>query len=481
MSQVHPLRDLTKKNGLTPRLIVVALHTSGTSRFENRPDFEIVREGIELGWCKWVAWRGPDRIAREVLPAELLYDLLRTNGIDLFLTSLNRAVDWDRDHIYLRSLGLASATEAASIKARTQGAIRARYPDMRRGWPGQRKFGFRRNLYTKFLEVDPEQWEFVKRIHFGYADATSAQTNGLKAVAANVSALGCDLSYSQVRRCLMDRIYVDGRFFSTVDGEEIEQHPIALDDPIPEEVFQRNQELLKLRESRRTTTQVGEYCLNSIPVIHEACCDLRNDKGYAAHLRGRTISGVRAYRHSPWIPTDCRGFSIPQETLETAVIETVRSKLASDALNAAFAESCRKAQRGFDTQILTPENKRHIRRQVRERTQLKAQLTRRYLDSLGSSCAPSPQAYWDLVGALSAEIDHLERRLQSREPTPTVSELPDTRDLLEKLHLFVPVATPLVAERRILRAALLNALISEIRVSVEGRNLDVTVTLKLPS
>jgi len=481
LGQVHPLRDLATSHGLTPRLIIVALHTSGTSRFENRPDFQVIRDGIELGWLRWVSYRGPDRLSRDVLSAELLYDLLRVNNVKLYLGALGRSVDWDHDYVYLRSLGLASATEAASIKARTQSAIRSRYVDMRRGWPGQRKFGFRRNPYTKYLEVDPQQWEFVKRIHFGYAEAGNEKPTSLKTIAANLATLGCDISYSQVRRCLTDRMYVDGRFFSTVDGERVEQAPITITDPIPEAVFQRNQELLKLRVCHRTTTQIGEYCLNGIPIVHEQCSDLRNSRGYSSHLRGRTITGVRAYRHSPWIPAGCRGFSIPQDTLETAVIAQLRDNFESEPLQTGLAASHRRETRGFETNLITPESRRHISRQIRERAQLKAQLTRRYLSSVDPINTPSPQAYWELVGALTAEIEHLERRLQTAETDPTVSSTAGTKSLSEETRRLIPLTIPLLGEHRILRAALLSMLIREIRVDVAGSTMNISVVLHLPA
>ena len=142
MGQIHPLRAMSERLELRPRLIVMSVHNSGMRPYADRPDFALVEQAISLGWCRWVAWRGPDRIARDVLPAETFYDRLRRDGVGLYLHGLGRLVDWQRDRVYLRALRLVSAEEAASIKDRTHAAIRSRYIAEGRGWPSSKRFGF---------------------------------------------------------------------------------------------------------------------------------------------------------------------------------------------------------------------------------------------------------------------------------------------------------------------------------------------------
>ena len=40
---------------------------------------------------------------------------------------------------------------------------------------------------------------------------------------------------------------------------------------IPEHIFQRNQELLRLRKGRNEVTAEGEYLLNVVPFLHAEC------------------------------------------------------------------------------------------------------------------------------------------------------------------------------------------------------------------
>ncbi len=91
MGQIHPLRALANRLGLRPRLIVMGINNSGPHPYAERPDLALIEEVIDLGWCRWVAWHGPDRIARDILPAETFYDLLRRRGVDLYLHGLGRS------------------------------------------------------------------------------------------------------------------------------------------------------------------------------------------------------------------------------------------------------------------------------------------------------------------------------------------------------------------------------------------------------
>ena len=202
----------------TPRSILLTVHNSGARPYESRPDFIAVRRAAQAGWLRWVAWRSPDRIARSVLAAELFYEFLKEHNVDLYLAQLGGVVDWRTHRVYLRTLSIVSVEELELLVERTRGAIRQRYPAEGRGWPGTRRFGFRRNWATKHLETDPAQWEFVRRIHLGYAEFEDGGNAGMRTLQERLARVGCELSRSQIRRILMDPIYVTGEYCVRVDG-----------------------------------------------------------------------------------------------------------------------------------------------------------------------------------------------------------------------------------------------------------------------
>lgn len=480
MGQIHPLRALAGRLELRPRLIVMSIQNSGMRPYADRPDFALIEEAIGHGWCKWVAWRGPDRIAREVLPAETFYDLLRCNRVGLYLNGLGREVDWQRDRIYLRALGLVSAEEASSIKERTHTAIRSRYIAEGRGWPSSKRFGFRRNWATKYLEPDPDQWEFVKRIHLGYADAATDHRGGLRTVRDELMGMGCELSHQRLVTILRDRIYVDGSFAVMVDGEVVPQRRIVLTDPIPEAVFQRNQELLDLRKGRERTARIGDFCLNGIPIVHEPCVEIRDGRGLRAFLKGRVNRRVRAYRHSPWVPHGCRGFVIDQDALERPVLDALRTFADSPELVAAWAEHTRSERRGLDSDVVSPRQRRQLARKIREKELQKAQLVRSFTERLSDGDEVNELAYWELVGALTTEIDQLRSRHARSSLTPTVSTEQAHADLRSAFDAILTPDVPDDDALRVQRAALVQALVREVRVSDRDGAIAVEVETTLP-
>ena len=478
MGQVHPLRALAARLDLRPRLIVMSTDNSGTRRYEDRPDFALLEEAAEVGWVRWIAWRSPDRAGRDILPVETHYDMLRRNRIDMYLCSLGRRVDWKADRIILRALGMVSAEEAAAITERTHTAIRSRYVAEGRGYPSARRFGFRRNWATKYLEPDPEQWEFVKRIHYGYADAESDKRGGARKIHDELAAMGCHIAYRHIHKILRDPIYVTGEFTSTVDGVVVPQRPIPLDDPIPPEIFQRNQELLKLRRGHERTTRIGDFALNTIPVTHSACAHYRDARGRQPLMRGRTLRGIHAYRHWPCMPAACRGVVIDRDELEYHVVTSCRANISRRFLAQAWAEHHERASRGFSQAMLTATQAKNLRRRIADRERQKAELTKSFLSRLDRDEAVNEVSYWQLVGALDGDIQQMLNRLSRSHVTPSLSTTLQSAEIEERVHAILTTDLPATTGDRLRRAALLEVLVRgvEIDLSRSGR-LDINVSL----
>ena len=463
MGQIHPQREMARRLGLCARLIVVSINNSGRRRYENRPDFRIIEDAVDLGWCKWVGWRSPDRIARDVLPAEMFYDLLQRRAVALYLSDRGGLVDWDLDRVYLRTLGIVSAEEAIAIKKRTQTAIRTRYPDQERGWPASKRFGFRRNWATKFLEVHPEQWEHVKRIHLHYSELEDGRGGGLRRLQAELLTCGCELSVERIRKILRDPIYVSGEFSVSIAGEIRPQRPVPLADPIPEQVFQRNQELLGLRSGRETKTPPGWFCLNGVPIRHERCAHLTNERGLHSYLKGRILfDKVEAYRHSPWVPSCCRGYVLDRTTLEPPVMAALRSLASNSALVGAWRSRRIALEYGYTPLVLDRRRAQILRMRIRNRELQKAQLTRAYLERLDQGEEANELAYGELVRALDQEVAQLEERLAASAAAPAVGGEEPPVELSEALEHVLTDTIPVDPALRLQRAALVQAFVQEI-------------------
>lgn len=474
MLQIHPGRDMAERLGLRPRLLIVTTDNTGARDYGRRPDFAALEQARDQGWLRWVCWRDQDRIAREPMPFEQCMRTLLAAQIDLYLVSLGRRVDWAADRLLLRTLGTVSAEEREKIAERTHRALRERWLKEGRGWPSARRFGFRRNPVTKFLEVDPEQWEFVKRIHLRYAELQpDSAGRGVTALSREMTALGCELSPAQIRRILRDRIYVDGTW--SVSG-----HPgrdICLDEPIPEAVFQRNQELLGLRRGRTTRTVTGQFALNGVPVVHAACRDLRDRTGRPTALRGRKQADRPGlcYRHAPWVPDACRGFSIDGQELDAAVAHALADAAQHPTLIRVWRDSTPVGGERLPP-VLNDNEERALRDRVRRMRRQLTQLRRLYRERLVAGERPEARAYLDLVADLEAEIERgLARSESARRTSTLVGRASRADDLAEAMH-SVLAPTSLTGDWAAARSALVRALTAEVVVSdLSADNVSVTV------
>jgi hypothetical protein len=277
MSQVHEEREVMKRTDRRARLIVVTTENDSASSFDDRPDFRLIRDEIYAGRCRWVCFRDVDRVARKPLPRYSFFELLSETQTDLYLSELGRAVDWEQDDLSLGIHGVIGDHERKKTYSRTHTPLMRRWLGEGRGWPGQLKYGFRRNPLTKFPEVDPDQWVFVKMIFETYASAQDGTGRGVRAVAEALTAAGCVISRESIRRILKDPIYVTGEFTTNRADKQVAARPIPLPEPIPLDLFERVQQLRALRRGTERRHPPGLFFLNGLAY-----------SGCGARLRGRT-------------------------------------------------------------------------------------------------------------------------------------------------------------------------------------------------
>lgn len=459
--QVEAVREVTRANRLRTRLIVVTTNNSGGQRYEDRPDYRVIEESIRSGWCKWVCWRAPERIGRDDLALALFYDLLKRTGTRLYLTSLGRAVDWRRDRLELGFRGLMAIEERERIKERTHGMLERTWVRGRRGWPGKRPFGFRRNWATKYLEVDPEQWPYVKFIHLRYATLDDGRGAGAPKLRQALLARGCELSASQIRRILQDPIYVTGEYTITYQGAVVPAGPVTIPDPIPADVFQRNQELLRLRRGGESRTPPGTFALNGLRIRHKRCMHLVDERGRSPVLRGRSYPNrdVLAYRHWPYVPRACRGFVVDRDVLENAVFGAVASLEPRPVLTREWEAALRMRHLGDRSVVLAEYERAEVARQIEGLERGRARLARNFRQRLAAGDPANEIAYWDLVSGINTEIEHLQRLLEDAELEP--SRMESGSDSVAAGLADVLACPDGTLEARARRTALIEALVEE--------------------
>ena len=367
------------------------------------------------------------------------------------------------------------------------GALEARWLAEGRGWPGMQLFGIRRNPITKFLEVDPDQYEFVKRICLTYASCDGHGRAGVRQLRRELRTLGCELSEPQIIRVLCERVFVDGTMTVSHGGKQWPVRPLRLADPVPEEVWQRNQELLQLRRGSNTFTPPHTFCLNGVEVVHAVCQDRRDPRrGLPARLRGRVRphSSCRSYRHEPWVPETCRGFSIDQHTLDGAVLDALARALAEDPLVRDEWARANRVRFAGVPDVLDDGQAEGARRRLSMLERQYARLSRSFRDRLADGDPVDERDFAELVGGVRSEIDEIKRRLAACELRPRALQRAgalsdrDDRALRTALAQALTADVPDTAEARELRAALVQASVD--RVEVHDRLYGVDVHLSGP-
>jgi DNA invertase Pin-like site-specific DNA recombinase len=476
MGQVHGLRELAARLDLRVRYIVVALRTSGVPDMDDRPDFGFLRDRIARGGIAWVGFRHPDRVARHTYPAEAFYRYLEQAGIELYLTSFGRKVDWVADRLTLLMHSVVAEQDRNhTVHRLTDGRIRL-WLEEGRGDPASRPFGFRRDD-QKFLEVDPETWPIVEAIHHGYAPSTQAGRGGLRRLVDHALEMGSNLkSPERIRKILRDPIYVTGEWGASFKGTWYRGRTVELFRPIPRDVFERNQDILAAHHGPNTRHPVGTFLLNRISLVH-APCETATVNGRPVLLRGRMHHDHSAYYHEPRCPDGCRGWSVPSADLERAVVEQLLNLARSPHLQKEWAERARPIA-GAAAEDPAPQLGA-LRSRIDQLGRQRAEVKRRWIDDLASGnirldfLAEALEAIDDERSSLTKRVAFLERLLAETRKRPTPQD-----GLLEAMtELFRPDAErdPDLLRRR---AAFVSAVVS--RVVVHDREDGFAVELEGP-
>jgi hypothetical protein len=485
MGQVHGGRELAKRFDLKPRRIVVTINNSGAKDYEDRPDFELIEQDILSGGVRWVAWRDPDRIAREEHAFFTFLRLMKRSGSTLYLANLGRAVDWTSDRFQLSVQSAVAADERERIYLRCHGPLHNRWLAEGRGWPACGGFGFRRNKTTKFLEIDPEQWPFVEMAFYNYLELeprNGTTKAGYEGVAETLEKAGCSLGKERWRQILKNPIYVTGEYCVRRKGELIACEPINLEGRgIPADVFQRVQELSTLRTGKTQRNPAGTFIYNGI-----CWCGTCGQKLTARYVKG---SDRPAYRHPSPVPASCRG-----RIFDAALVE------ANGIRELLRLHSCQELQLAWTARpqieltngnpVLSADQIAELSKRARALEQSKKGLIRDFNQRLVQQAAVAESAsgvlkvdegmFQQMIGGIDEEIDELKTRIERANTLNQVREASialrrESESVLEAMKEILTEEIPEDLALRVKRAALVKTLLSKV-VLIEA---DGKITMEL--
>jgi hypothetical protein len=456
LGQVRTILDFCERQGLRPRWVTVSIRTTGSLDYEDRADIAFTRACIYQGTIRWAAWRDVDRLSRQTLSAQQYYRLLQDHGIDLYFVTHGGKVNWTdpSDQLMLTTLGAISEYERAAIKRRTHDGIRRRFLEEGRGWPNTQGAGFRRDS-QKFVEVDPVQWPFIKRIHEDYLRLDPSGNAGLRPLAKHMAKLGFPLGRQRLGDILRDEVYVTGEWsVTTKEGVVYPCRRIEIPDPIARELFDRNQLVLNSNRSKARVNGPGHYLLNTVPVYHAACRGKSLPNGKAVMLKARQGK----YRHTGIVHAGCKGMTIDAATLDTLVIEELVRLVESPQLQAEYRKRAAPTPRQNARQQLA-----HLDHRVRLIDGQRGELKRRWLEDGLAGGDLDPRYLAEAVGTLDQELVSLNRRrkILQHDASSRSTTHPDP-NLLAAAREVLTAAPPADPDLRQRRLAFVQAAISEI-------------------
>lgn len=473
MGQVGPIIELASRAKLKLRGIIISLNLTGTTLDVADRDDLVLHEAAFKSGCNHVIWRDGDRVAREVVPAEVYYHRLREQRVELWFCCWGRAVNWETDKLALRAMGMVAASECENTTKRLQSAAIIQGPLAGRGWLGPIRFGLMRDD-QRFPVPDPEAWPWIHRIYELADVGDLTQPTGEPLSCRDISALlahGCPIDHDAVRRILRDPIYATGEFICTVKGVRIAQKPVVFSvgcPPIPADRWQRVQDNVTLRAGKGTKTPVGEYLLNSIEAVHRDCECERNQRRQPALIKGwitKPGQKIRRYGHSVFTPKQCRGRRWDREELEHPIIAAVRQLAADPKLQVAWSTAAR--HRIVDVDVLLGENGRdELGRQI-DGLEAECQETEsRYFESVGQGTKADVTVFGRLTEGLRKRIAELQSQLDAdaarQEAISGRVARPIHKELLAAFLELMSFETPSDPQKRMLRARLLQRCVSKV-------------------
>jgi hypothetical protein len=483
-TQLNSLLEEMVISGILPRVVIFTLDNSGYNDEEDRPDLILCHQLMTEDWCEVVGRRGMDRVGREYLPVDRHLHLLQKHGVDLYLLSFRRIVNWREDDITIRAQMMAAKQEGENFRYRSQDALVRRWLEIGRGWPGVIRYGTVRdtNKNGQFLvpAKDGKQMQIVHYLYERYA-AAEGTVSRRQLEREVLQKFKAKLSHPTINRLLRDPIYVTGEWWVSFCGVLYRGKDIEWENPVPLERYQRVQELMALRGGARNPDSEGAFALNGL-LRHATCQHMRDKRDKLYRFRGSVSNrGKPTYYHSPGPATDhCRGFSLPAQVIEPAVMRALRQLATDGQLQEAWRRRAQQPERPPQA-ALNEQQLEDLRQQrqrlIAQRDSIEAREMERCLQTGEDVDLGQLRRVTQLMEDRVAEIEA--RLTQADQPAPTRTRVEpeqlDNAALVARINEVLTDEAPEDSDARRDRAILVKSLLNA--VVVERTDDGLTVEL----
>lgn len=239
---------------------------------------------------------------------------------------------------------------------------------------------------------------------------------------------------------------------------------MALDNPVPQHLWDHNQRLLTSRIGKKTRTPEGRLVPRGIPIYHARCVN-HDDPAQSEYVLASRLEQKSKFiiRHQPTTPECCRGYSIDADVLERAVMRGLREALAQDdTLHRAIALGRTGREALADRGVFSSQERAGLELEARRLETYRDGLWQRHLDGIRKGRTPDGSFLEAELEQVDNDLAATRRQLaideqlrgRSRQPQPLPAGITD---------LLTDVA-PDDPDLRLRRRAIVHQLISSVIV-----------------
>jgi hypothetical protein len=313
-AQFHDLKKHASQFVKNPRYVIATTNNPASRALDERLDLHLLETLVTSERIEWVAWRDVDRIARSFESGDWVARLAKTHALDIYVRQFpSGPINWGTaDEIMYFFYVLQGFIEDLMRNSRTSGGTSQNLRD--RKLPGSRApLGFLRGA-DGFPEQDDAfiPWrDLIFTLARDRGPAGSAQQ-----IAQVLKDRGCPskLRPKTVVNVIRNEAHVTGVLTGEWGGTPYECRKIEPFQGVARADFEDANRVLGARKGRATATPVLSSPLRGVNVMCGRC-------GHELRDAIDEKTRARVFRHKPGSAPagECRGVSIPSDTLEQAV------------------------------------------------------------------------------------------------------------------------------------------------------------------
>jgi len=231
---------------------------------------------------------------------------------------------------------------------------------------------------------------------------------------------------------------VTGEAHVTYQGVVYPVRPIELVNPVPAEIFERNQQLMAAVKGRQRQNPLGHFLLNRIEFLHDACQHHVTDDGLQVRLRGRD----KIYTHDKRCPLpECKRFTLPHKEVDAAIVAELLRLCEDPELQRRYQQRARADTTNPPAGVLTPSQQRSHEARITDLGRQREQIQRDWLQGANSQDL-NPRYLQESLELIDAEITRLERQLDLSKRLRAAQHNPRPDDRAQLLDRAREILTP---------------------------------------